>query len=66
MRGVICLPASIYRSKLMDIPIDRFRIVFGQKNIEVGLHAFCGFLESTDVTHSSSQEGVVRDVPAIN
>lgn len=43
--GVLLLPASVYRSDLMDTPTDRFRIGFGRANIDVGLQAFRGFLE---------------------
>ena len=35
--GVLLLPASIYRSELMDTPSDRFRIGFGRRNIEDGI-----------------------------
>jgi aspartate/methionine/tyrosine aminotransferase len=43
--GVLLLPASVYRSDLMDTPSDRFRIGFGRANIDDGLQAFRGFLE---------------------
>jgi aspartate/methionine/tyrosine aminotransferase len=43
--GVLLLPASVYRSDLMDAPSDRFRIGFGRANIDDGLQAFRGFLE---------------------
>ena len=43
--GVLLLPASIYRSELMETPADRFRIGFGRRNIENGLRAFRQFLE---------------------
>ncbi len=43
--GVLLLPASIYRSELMEAPIDRFRIGFGRENIEEGLTAFRDFLD---------------------
>lgn len=43
--GVLLLPASIYRSELMETPADRFRIGFGRENIEAGLSAFRMFLE---------------------
>jgi aspartate/methionine/tyrosine aminotransferase len=48
--GVLLLPASIYRSELMDTPNDRFRIGFGRGNIEDGLNVFREFLASTDLT----------------
>jgi len=48
--GVLLLPASIYRSELMDTPNDRFRIGFGRRNIEDGLNVFREFLDSTDLT----------------
>jgi len=51
--GVLLLPASIYRSELMDTPTDRFRIGFGRRNIEDGLNVFREFLDSTDVTPGS-------------
>lgn len=43
--GVLLLPASIYRSELMEAPADRFRIGFGRENIETGLTAFRDFLD---------------------
>ncbi|MFH1965175.1 MAG: pyridoxal phosphate-dependent aminotransferase [Acidobacteriota bacterium] len=38
--GVLLLPPAIFRSELLPTPQDRFRIGFGRKNIEEGLHAF--------------------------
>lgn len=43
--GVLLLPASIYRSELMEAPEGRFRIGFGRRGIETGLAAMRGFLE---------------------
>ena len=43
--GVLLLPASVYRSELLDAPDDRFRIGFGRANIEEGLQAFRAFLD---------------------
>lgn len=43
--GVLLLPASIYRSELLEAPSDRFRIGFGRANIEAGLTAFREFLD---------------------
>lgn len=43
--GVLLLPASIYRSELMEAPIDRFRIGFGRANMDAGLAAFRTFLD---------------------
>lgn len=43
--GVLLLPASLYRSELMEAPTDRFRIGFGRDNIEEGLKAFREFLD---------------------
>ena len=43
--GVLLLPASVYRSELLDAPDDRFRIGFGRANIEQGLQAFRAFLD---------------------
>ncbi len=43
--GVLLLPASIYRSELMETPPDRFRIGFGRANIDEGLTAFRAFLD---------------------
>ncbi len=44
--GVLLLPASIYRSELMETPEDRFRIGFGRENIDAGLAALRDFLDS--------------------
>jgi len=43
--GVLILPASIYKSELMDAPADRFRIGFGRANIDAGLSVFRTFLD---------------------
>lgn len=43
-KGVLLLPASIYRSELMSAPDDRFRIGFGRANIDAGLTAFREFM----------------------
>ncbi|BHH81844.1 aminotransferase class I/II-fold pyridoxal phosphate-dependent enzyme [Desulforhopalus sp. 52FAK] len=51
--GLFLLPASIYRSELMDTPNDRFRIGFGRRNIEEGLAVFRRFLDSTNLTPHS-------------
>lgn len=37
--GVLLLPASIYRSRLLPVPEDRFRIGFGRAGFAPGLHA---------------------------
>lgn len=43
--GVLLLPASIYRSDLMQAPADRFRIGMGRKGIDAGLDAMRRFLD---------------------
>ena len=43
--GVLLLPASLYRSELMDAPTDRFRIGFGRANMDEGLAAFRKFMD---------------------
>jgi len=43
--GVLLLPASLYRSELMEAPKDHFRIGFGRDNIDEGLTAFRTFLD---------------------
>ncbi len=43
--GVLLLPASIYRSELLDAPTDRFRIGFGRVGIDEGLAAFDEYLQ---------------------
>jgi aspartate/methionine/tyrosine aminotransferase len=45
-RGVLLLPASVYRSTLTQTPMDRFRIGFGRRNIEAGLAEMDAFLVS--------------------
>lgn len=44
--GVLLLPPSIYRSPLLEVPTDRFRIGVGRRNPEPALEAFDHFLES--------------------
>ncbi|PVA09573.1 aminotransferase [Pelagivirga sediminicola] len=43
--GVLLLPASIYRSELIEAPTDRFRIGMGRKGIDAGLDAMRRFLD---------------------
>ena len=43
--GVLLLPASIYRSELMEAPADHFRIGFGRRNFQAGLAVFRSFLD---------------------
>ncbi|WP_409494359.1 aminotransferase class I/II-fold pyridoxal phosphate-dependent enzyme [Amycolatopsis sp. cmx-11-12] len=42
--GVLLLPASIYRSELIDTPADRFRIGIGRSGPEPALAAFSDWL----------------------
>lgn len=42
--GVLLLPASAYRSELLDTPQDRFRIGYGRRGMEEALEAFEAFL----------------------
>lgn len=44
--GVLLLPASIYRSELMNAPDDRFRIGFGRAKMAEGLSAFREYIEN--------------------
>lgn len=37
--GVLLLPGSLYRSRLLPVPEDRFRIGFGRAGFAEGLHA---------------------------
>jgi aspartate/methionine/tyrosine aminotransferase len=37
--GVLLLPASVFRSELLELPADRFRIGFGRLNFGAGLEA---------------------------
>ena len=43
--GVLLAPASLFRSSLVDTPIDRFRVGVGRSNPEPALEAMQGFLE---------------------
>ncbi len=43
--GVLLVPASFYRSELLDTPVDRFRIGCGRYNLEEGLRAIREFLQ---------------------
>jgi len=42
--GVLLLPATLYRSELIEAPADRFRIGFGRRGIDEGLAAMDRFL----------------------
>jgi len=52
--GVLLLPASIYRSELMETPVDRFRIGMGRKGMAEGLQAMRSYL---DRRHNSTAAG---------
>ncbi|WP_048648271.1 aminotransferase class I/II-fold pyridoxal phosphate-dependent enzyme [Nitratireductor soli] len=43
--GVLLLPASTYRSELIDAPVERFRIGFGRRGVGEGLAAMHRFLQ---------------------
>ncbi|WP_326834410.1 aminotransferase class I/II-fold pyridoxal phosphate-dependent enzyme [Amycolatopsis rhabdoformis] len=45
-RGVLLLPASIYRSELTATPDDRFRVGVGRRGPDEGLAAWAEFLEA--------------------
>jgi aspartate/methionine/tyrosine aminotransferase len=42
--GVLLLPASMYRSTLLNVPADRFRIGYGREGMDEALEAFDAFL----------------------
>lgn len=44
--GVLLLPASIYASRLLPTPPDRFRIGFGRRAVPAGLEALSAFLDA--------------------
>ncbi len=44
--GVLLLPPSIFRSELLPIAWNRFRIGFGRENIDAGLAAFHAYLRA--------------------
>ncbi|KKJ78722.1 aminotransferase [Kiloniella litopenaei] len=44
--GVLLLPPRIYKSDLLPVSWNRFRIGFGRKNIDEGLAAFRAYLKS--------------------
>jgi aspartate/methionine/tyrosine aminotransferase len=46
--GVVLLPAEIYRSELVEIPDDRFRIGVGRRDPEPALAAFDAFLRARE------------------
>jgi len=37
--GVLLLPANVFRSELLELPADRFRIGFGRLSFGAGLDA---------------------------
>lgn len=43
-KGVLLLPASLYRSNLAAVPQDRFRIGFGRRGMDEALEAFEAYL----------------------
>jgi aspartate/methionine/tyrosine aminotransferase len=44
--GVLLLPASMYRSHLLETPADRFRIGYGRFGMKEALESFEEFLAS--------------------
>ena len=44
--GVLLLPASIFRSRLVPVPGDRFRIGFGRRNLPEAVDALAAHLQS--------------------
>ncbi len=44
--GVLLAPASMYRSDLAPVPVDRFRVGFGREGIDAGLAAWRAFLHT--------------------
>lgn len=44
--GVLLLPGSIYRSDLLPVPTDRFRIGYGRRAMESALEAFDRFMRA--------------------
>jgi len=46
--GVLLLPPKVYASKLIQTPMDRFRIGFGRNHMEEGLEAFRDFVENRE------------------
>lgn len=47
--GILLLPASAYRSRLSQTPIDRFRIGFGKRSAKAGIDALDEFLRAYPV-----------------
>jgi len=43
-RGVLLLPASLFRSQLALVPRDRFRIGLGRRGLSAGLEALAPHL----------------------
>ncbi len=43
-KGVLLLPSSLFVSDLLPVPMDRFRVGVGRRNIDAGLEAWGEFL----------------------
>ncbi|MFC6443989.1 aminotransferase class I/II-fold pyridoxal phosphate-dependent enzyme [Shinella zoogloeoides] len=43
-KGVLLLPSSLFVSDLLPVPMDRFRVGVGRRNIDAGLEAWRAFL----------------------
>ena len=52
--GVLLLPASVYASKLTEVPTDRFRIGFGRLNIQEGLDVMRAHLARSTAIRAAS------------
>ena len=46
--SVILLPASLFQSRLLPVPADRFRIGYGRKDFEAGLSVLSGHLAARE------------------
>ena len=44
LKGVLLLPSSLFVSDLLPVPMDRFRVGVGRRNIDAGLEAWRAFL----------------------
>ncbi|HEV3152689.1 MAG TPA: aminotransferase class I/II-fold pyridoxal phosphate-dependent enzyme [Candidatus Baltobacteraceae bacterium] len=52
-QGVLLLPASMYRSSLLPVPADRFRIGYGREGMDSALEAFEAFLAGRSVPYGA-------------
>jgi aspartate/methionine/tyrosine aminotransferase len=62
--GIMLLPASVFRSEILDTPADRFRIGFGRRDFPAGLEAMQTALHRHSPTSRRPRRSAAPSMPA--